>query len=344
MDVATISFHDAGIRKAAILVASLDQAAADLLLRQLGPERADLVRQAVAYLDEIGPEERQRIGDEFRRIGPMVPSQSPSGIELDRLPAGKTSLAGKSVGQTFLSATKPSTGQTGMSALPAGDEPPPFDFLRDADDEKLARLLGDERPATVALVLSNLPPERAGEVLARLAPAAQIEVVRRLVDLDNSDSETLGEIEKALEARWLQQFAIDRRRAAGPEAVARILATCDAAARGRILGNLAAHDQSLAERLGQRPIAFEEIAQFDDAVLTAVYRTAKPEVLQAALLGAPPSLLERLLRRMSRSEAKQLRHKLAHPGPIRLSDVEEAQRQIAVLVQQISRERPRKAA
>ena len=87
MDVATISLQDAGIRKAAILVASLDQAAADVLLRQLGPERADLVRQAVAYLDEIDAEERQRIIDEFRRIGPMVPGPSPSGIELDRLPA-----------------------------------------------------------------------------------------------------------------------------------------------------------------------------------------------------------------------------------------------------------------
>jgi flagellar motor switch protein FliG len=226
----------------------------------------------------------------------------------------------------------------------AADEPPPFDFLRDADDEKLARLLGDERAATVAVVLSNLPSERAGEVLARLPPAVQIEVVRRLVDLDNTDPETLGEIERALETRWLQQFAVDRRRAAGPETVARILAACDPAARGRILGNLAAHDQSLAEQFGQRPIAFEEIAQFDDAVLVAVYRSAKPEVLQAALLGAPPSLLERLLRRLPRSEAKHLREKLAHPDPIRLSDVEEARRQIAVLAEQISRERPRKAA
>jgi flagellar motor switch protein FliG len=331
MDVATISLHDTGIRKAAILVASLDQAAADLLLRQLAPERADLVRQAVTYLDEIGPEERQRIVDEFRRIGPMVPSQSTAGIELDRLP----------VGQTFLSAKE----QARMPVLPVSDdETPPFDFLRDAEDEKLAHLLGDERSSTVALVLSNLPPERAGEVLARLAPAAQIEVVRRLVDLDNTDAETLGEIEKALEARWLQQFAVDRRRAAGPEAVAKILAACDPAARGRILSNLAAHDQPLAERFGERAITFEEIGQFDDAVLLAVYRAAKPEVLQAAFLGAPPSLLDRLLHGLSRDEAKRLRHKLAHPGPTRLSDVEEARRQIAALAQQISRDRPRKAA
>jgi flagellar motor switch protein FliG len=328
MDVATISLQDAGIRKAAILVASLDQAAADVLLHQLGPERADLVRQAVAYLDEIGTDERQRIVEEFRRIGPMVPGPAPSGIELDRLPVRRAEPKSSSA----------------TAAAVAGDEPLPFEFLRDAEDEKLSHLLSGERPPTVALVLSNLPAERAGEVLARLPQPMQIDVIRRLADLDNTDPETLREIERALEARWLRQFAIDRQRAAGPETVAKILAACDPGVRGRILENLAAHDQPLAEQFGDRPIAFDDIAQFDDSVLLAVYRSAKPEVFQAAFLGVPPALLERLLRRLSREEAKRLRHKLEHPGPIRLSDVEEARRQIAVLAQQTARDRPKKAA
>jgi flagellar motor switch protein FliG len=336
MDVATIRLQDAGIRKAAILMASLDGAAADLLLRRLGPELADLVRQAVAYLDKVDGEEQQRIIDEFRRIGPMVPGPSTSGIELDRLPLGQTFGHAAQAGLPARERAE----QGGMPALQGA----PFEFLRDAEDEKLAHLLADERPPTVALVLSKLSAERAGEVLARLPAATQIEVVRRLVDLDNTDPETLGEIEKALESRWLQQFAVDRRRAAGPEAVAKILAACDPRVRGRILDNLAAHDQPLAEQFGGRMMTFEGIAQFDSALLLAVYRAAKPEVMQAAFLGAPPALLERLLRSVSREEAKRLRQKLANPGPIRLSDVEQARRQIAALAQQLSRERPRKAA
>ena len=109
----------------------------------------------------------------------------------------------------------------------AGDSPPPFDFLREAEDEKLASLLGSERPPTVALVLSHFPPERAGEVLSRLTPALQAEIVRRLIDLENTDPETLREVERALEARWSRQFADEQRRAAGPEAIAKILAACD---------------------------------------------------------------------------------------------------------------------
>jgi flagellar motor switch protein FliG len=331
MDVATISLQDAGIRKAAILVANLDHAAADLLMERLGPERANLVRQAVKYLDDVSAEERQRIVDEFRRVSPLVPGPSVAGIELDRLPASHW-------GKTALSATD-------QAERPAeGDDARPFAFLHEAEDEKLAGLLCSERPPTVALVLSHLPPERAGEVMARLTPALQVEVVRRLVELQSMDPESLREVERVLQTRWIEQFAIERSRDAGPESVTRILAACDPATRGQILDNLAVHDRQLAEQFGERPMAFEELAKFGDAALLAVYRAAEPEVARLAFLGATPALVERLLRLMPPREAKRLRNKLAHPGPICLSDVEEAKRRVAALAQQVSRSSVRKAA
>lgn len=326
MDVATIRLQDAGIRKAAILVASLEAHAADALLVQLGPERANLVRQAVTYLDDIDAGERQRVLDEFRRIRPMVPGPATAGIELDRI----TAPAAMS--------------QPSSAAQDASDDAPPFEFLRDAEDEKLATLLGSERPPTVALVLSHLPPERAGEVLACLPPAVQAEVVRRLVELDNTDPETLREVERALESRWARQFAADERGAAGPEAVAKILASCDQRIRSEILENLAAHDRSLAERFGDRPIAFDDLARFDGAALLAVYRTADPELALVSLLGAPPAMVERLLRQLPPKEAKLLRRKLERPGPVCLSDIEEARRQLGLLAQRIARNCLPKAA
>ena len=162
MNSATISLDNAGVRKAAILVASLERSAADALLDQLEPQQADLVRQAVMALDEIETEERQRVLDEFCRIGPMLPEESPAGIELD-------GPAAHYLGQTGMSAPLIQE-QTGMSA-----PPPPFEFLSDAEHERLAHLLRGERPPTIALVLSHLPPRRAGEVLACFPPALGVE-------------------------------------------------------------------------------------------------------------------------------------------------------------------------
>jgi flagellar motor switch protein FliG len=126
--------------------------------------------------------------------------------------------------------------------------------------------------------------------------------------------------------------------------VARILAACDPQMRGRILANLAAHDQPLAEQFGHREIAFEDLAQCDEAALLTILRRAEPEVTQAALLGAPPAIVERFLGSMPKEEAKKLRFKLDHPDPIRLSDVEEAQRQIVALAQHLAHETPDKTA
>jgi flagellar motor switch protein FliG len=228
--------REAGIRKAAILVASLDRAAAERLLGQLGPERAALVRQTVASVERIDAHERRRVIDEFRRIEALVPDQCPAGIDLDGPEARRLARP---------------------AAAASADAEPPFSFLRDAAEEQLSALLGGERPQTIAVVLSQLPPERAGAVLGRLPPLSQVEVVRRLAELDGSDRETLREIEQTLLARLSRQFAIERKQAAGPETIAKILAACDNRLAAKILTNLAQHDRPLAERLVGRPLSAE---------------------------------------------------------------------------------------
>lgn len=335
MIATTNILHETGIHKAAILVASLDQAATDLLFEQLGPACAALVREAVMALDEIDPEEQRRIIEEFRRIGPMVPDKSPAGIELDHL----------TLGQTFLP-VPPDGDDTWESHSAADTEQPsslPFSFLHSAEEEKLLQLLSSERPQTIALVLSHLPPQRAGEVLALFAPPLQVEVVRRLVDLEDTDPETLRQVEEALEARLSRQFAMKQNRSAGPDAVARILASCNSRVVGGILDNLAAYDRPLAERFGRQSLRFDDLMQLDDGTLLATFRAAGAKVAQSALLGASPKLVERVLRRMKPEEANILQRRLDRPGPIGLSDIEDARQQIALLAERTLRGIPRKA-
>ena len=77
-----------GLRKAAILVASLDTAAVDAVLDQvLAPEQARQVREIVVELEEIDQSERRRVIDEFFR-DPQAGAPPPAavhdtGVELD---------------------------------------------------------------------------------------------------------------------------------------------------------------------------------------------------------------------------------------------------------------------
>jgi flagellar motor switch protein FliG len=344
-----------GIRKAAILVASLDQAASDLLLDQLPPSCADRVRQAVLDMDEIDPDEQRRVIEEFQRRGTLMPVRAPSGIDLDgsaasltveTLAANPEPIATNCSADTLRLHTVAETGATASDPCAAKptEEPLSFDFLREAGEANLAQLLRGERPQAIALVLSHLPPERAGLVLAHFSSAEQVEVVRRLVDLEHADPRTLGELEQTIRARLSRQFVHQQTHRCGSDAVVRILAACSREVAGDILDNLAEHDEQLAGQLGRPSLAFDNFDQLDDAALLEVVRTADPAVVHAALLGAPPSLVERILRRMSPQAAKRLRRTLDCPGPFSLRDVDEARRQMAALAGRLARARPSKTA
>jgi flagellar motor switch protein FliG len=199
-------------------------------------------------------------------------------------------------------------------------------------------VLTAERPQTIALVLSHLPPEQAGGVLVRLQPAQQVDVIHRLIDLEETDPEILAEVERALQSRLSQQVHMQRRRVAGLNAVTGILDASGGQVAQQLLGSLAAHDRPLADRLSPPELRFDDLILLDDAALKAVFRAAEPELVMTSLVGAPPELINRILRQFAASEAKTVRHKLDHPGPIRLSDVEGARRQVTDLARRLARQ------
>jgi len=312
MNDASHERSEPGIRKAALFMAGLDQAAADRLLDRMEPRCARLLRQAMMEIDRIDPEQQQRVAEEFRRMETLTPDPSPAGIELDRIK---------------------------NSPAKAADATEPFEFLREADAEILSRVLSAERPRTIALVLSHLAPRQAAAVLAHFDPAVQVEAVRRLADLPCADPETLRQVGEALETRLSRQVAVAEGRAGGPDCVGRILAACDDQTADDILENLAVYDPSLAELLGRRTLEFDDLEQLDDASLLATIRAADAEVALAALVGAAPSLVQRILGGMKPAEAQAWRRRIECPDPIRLSDIEQAQEQIAALARRTARGR-----
>lgn len=356
MSDAAIHIRESGIRKAAILFSCLEPGAAEAMLSQLPSDQARQLQEAAEMLGEIDSGERQRVVDDFLRIAPMVPSQSPAGIELDSPHVGgrlamngrkdvgrdRSYYLGQSEVGRRLAARQPRCVGSDLNGAEEGEEP--FGFLSEAEDEKLSHLLEGERPQTVALVLSHLPSVRAGGVLAHFPPTLQVEIIRRLVDLEETDPAILHEVSRALQTRLSKLFAVQRRRVAGLEVIAGILDSCDDRTSGLLLENLATCDRALAEKLGLQAVTFEQLESLDDSLLTAVLRSVDPILVQTAMIGATPSLVERVLQTMPSREARRLQKHLDHPGPLRLSDVEDARRQIAATAQRMMKQRKKPAS
>jgi len=313
--------HEDTFRKAAILVASLTPQAADRLLDLFPEDQAQRLRQLMVDLGEVDPAEERQVLEEFLRVGPLVPQPQPSGIELDDRLAR-------------LLARAPEPPDEEADSLRGQAQP--FRALRDAEANKLARVLAGARPQPIALVLSHLPPQQAGAVLVRLDSVQQVDVIRRLVDLEETNPEILRDVERALEARLSQQVRMQRRRVAGLKAVAGILQASPGEVGTQILENLAARDRDLAEKLGPEPVAFEDLLGADDRAWAAILGAAEPEVVLLALIGAPQRWIDRVVRNLPPLEAEELQRQLDEPGPIRLRDVEEARGRLAELARQLA--------
>jgi len=305
------------VRKAAILLASLDAEHAEELLRQMSPAQAYVVRQAISELGVMHPEEQGGVIEEFFRVGPLLPEVDHAGLELSSL-----SLGGSS--QEEAAAPAPRTGGAAR-------------FLHEAPTDKLVSFLEREHPQTIAVVISQLAADRAAEILAHLAGPLQIDVARRLVHLEQTDPEVIREVEQGLEAWLAAQVSGGPRPAAGVAALASILEAAPPQARHQILANLARYDRKLAQRVEppKAPaLSFVDLECMDSPSLAIVLHHADRDLLALALQGAGPLFAERAIELLGEG-GTMVRKAMARLASPPMSDIEQAQRQLAELARQL---------
>jgi len=344
--------HDnLSLRKAAVLIACLDEATAEALLAKMGEHQADEIRRAATQLEAIAPEERNAVLAEFRALQStssfsaqdyrdgfrrsatsgerrrLVPDRFPSGIDLESETVRE------------------------IAAFNAERDQGPFEFLAEADLAELVTYLEKEHPQAVALVLSYLAPEQAGEVVARLPSALRIEVIHRLADLTEPDQAVVREIASSLKS-WLQsRLRENRGRSLGLEAVRKILGASGPTVEEEVLQGLAVRDESLADRLRTNapsridvyddqdihdldegesfaPPSLEELVAIDVAVVAESLEAILPDVAALALSATEPAVVRQILKQLPRHQANHWRRRLKDLGPVRLSEVEASQREL----------------
>ena len=284
--------HD-GLRKAAILVASLDTAAADAVLDQLTPEQARQVREIVVEIDDIDQGEQRRVIDEFDKTEPGVPAASARrGVEWTAawpgaLPAGAGRARRSRASPLACGRTRPV---------------PPFRFLQESRGRETCprarqRAAANHRAGALA------PVSRAcrGRAARDCRRTCRSNVIHRLVDLEETDPEILREVEEALRSRLSQQVEMQRRRVAGLQAVAGILQATDGRA-GHADPRQPGEPRPRAGREARSrgaAIDVRRTGRLGRGVLAEVFDEAGPELMLPALFGAAPELVSHVLARIA---------------------------------------------
>ena len=83
---------------------------------------------------------------------------------------------------------------------------------------------------------------------------------------------------------------------------------------------------------------FENLIDLDDRGIQALNREITSDLLIIALKGAEPELQDKIFRNMSKRAAELLGDDLEAKGPVRITEVEEAQKQIVATARKLADE------
>ncbi|HOI66038.1 MAG TPA: flagellar motor switch protein FliG, partial [Thiomonas arsenitoxydans] len=193
----------------------------------------------------------------------------------------------------------------------------------------IAELIKLEHPQVVALVLANIEPEQAGEVLHFLTERQAGEAMLRLAALDGLQPSALRELNEVLEEQLSgDSQSVQVSSVGGPKVTAEILNRVETALSSSIMEHLRSQDEELATKVQDQMFVFDDLINVDDRSLQTMMREISSETLILALKGTNNALKEKFLSNMSKRASEMLRDDMEAKGPVKLSEVEGAQKEI----------------
>ena len=309
-----------GVRKAAILLMSLEEDDAASLLAKLPRTYVETVSIAIAQLDTISGRDQERVIAEFLQGRPSALTPNSGG--LDRAKSLVKKALGKDAGDM-------------LSLLQQTLEALPFGFLHKADPQNVLSFLIDEHPQTIAMVLSHVPPQVAAGILNGLPATRQLAVIQRIAEMGQTSPEAIEEVEVALSQRMSMFMSQSFQKAGGVPAVAEMLNVCDRATERNILDGLSRDKPELVDEIRRLMFVFEDVGKLADKDIQTVLKNVETSQWAMALKGASQALQEKIMRNMSQRAADMLREEMEFLGKVRLSEVEAVQQKVVDIVRSL---------
>ena len=319
MNVADIT----GLRKAAILLLTMDEDLSKEVLKDLEREEIEAIGKEIAKLKFV-PDDLVRLvhGDFIKKLDKSGASVADGENKFKDLI--KKSFGGDKA-EMYIDSMEAKQGVPG-------------EFLKTCDPRLLANTIRGEHPQTIALIFSILTSKKACEAVSLLPEKIQGEVITRMAYMERVDQTVLRDIENVLRDELQSVVFGEGRQLGGVEVVANIMNQMDKALEEDLLGRLEESNPELAEKIKQLMFTFEDLSQLDDKGIQILLKEISSEDLSIALKGASDTIKTKIFANMSERASAMLKEDLEAMGPVRLSDVEQAQVKIAMTAKRLDGE------
>jgi flagellar motor switch protein FliG len=205
------------------------------------------------------------------------------------------------------------------------------------DPRAVAELIRQEHPQIIAIVMAYLDSDQAAEVLNLFPDPLRADVVLRIATLDGIQPTALHELDEVIEKQFAGRTGgMKTSVLGGVKSAANILNFMDSSAEANVVALISKADESLGNKIQELMFVFDDIAQIDDRGMQEVLRAVPSDKLLLAIKGAEESLKQKIFKNMSQRAAEMLKDDLEAKGPVRLSEVEAAQKEILAIVRKMS--------
>ena len=313
-----------GLNDAAIFLMSLGEEEASEVFKHFSPKEVQKLGEAIARMRSVS---RDKVDEVVTKFTNAAAAQS--------LLVSDTSDYVRSVLRRALGDDKASLL---IDRILQGGDVSGIESLKWMDPLSVAELLRGEHPQIIAAILVHLEYEQSAAVLKQFTERQRSVVMLRVATLEGIQPIALKDLNEVLFKVLAGGDKIRKTSLGGVKTAAEIINLLGSNIESSVLESIGSHDPELAQKIMDKMFVFEHMVKLDDRSIQIVLREVASETLIVALKGASSELMDKFLNNMSKRASASLREDLEARGPLRLSEVEEQQKEIIKIVRRLADE------
>jgi flagellar motor switch protein FliG len=312
----------APIEQAAILLLTLGETDAAEVLKHMGPKEVQRVGEAMSKLANIEQEQVQLVMSNFME---QVRNLTGLGVGADNY-----------IRNMLVSALGEDKAHGLIDRILLGGNTTGLDTLKWMEPRSVADIIRNEHPQIQAIVIAYLDSDQAAEIMGYFTDSVRLDIMMRVSSLDTVQPSALQELNDILEKQFAGNAGSQTTTMGGYKCAAEIVNNLDSSVAGELLESIKEMDEETGVQIQDLMFVFDNLIDVDDRGIQALLREVSSEILIIALKGAEPDLQEKIFSNMSSRAAELLRDDLEAKGPVKLSEVEGAQKDILIIARRMA--------
>lgn len=311
-------------QKAAVLLMTIGEDKAAEILKHMGPKEVQSIGVAMTTVKDLSKDTVNSVIGEFMNT---VNQQTNLGVGVDDY-----------VRNVLHNALGEEKAASVIDRILIGGNSQGLEALKWMNSKSVAELIQNEHPQIIAIILSYLESDMSAEILTVFPEKARADLLLRIATLESVQPAAMRELNETLEKQLKGGNSLQSSSIGGPKAAADILNFIESSNEAAIMEKIKEVDEDLGLEIQELMFVFDNLINVDDRSIQVILREVATDNLLLALKVANDELKEKIFNNMSKRAAEMLQDDLEAKGPVKLSEVEAAQKEILTIARRLADE------